>query len=376
MFRVGKWVTRYSPRGIPYQFLEKSVPRIPDDFLECVVYLYPSEAAAEDGEQMGGSGFIIGVPIPYTQPAPFHLLCVVTNKHVINGGSMVVRVNTLSDSKATVALDHAEWFFHPDGDDIAICPIGMNYKHKFKYLHPNCFLKQELIDMFDIGPGDDVFVVGRFINREGKQKNTPTVRFGNIAQMPGDPIILDDATEQESFLVEARSISGFSGSPVFVQIIPEAPEFPPFPESIKHLEPKPSTKRPKMDWKAGPFLMGIDFCHLYNKDSKDALIYSKTTGKPISEDWYVRSNTGMMGVIPTWRMMDVIDSPKMKALRGAFEDEVKKFTDTKISQASLDSAASADKSVPPASDANPNHLEDFKRLVDVAARKRPQGDQT
>ena len=25
---------------------------------------------------------------------------------------------------------------------------------------------------------------------------------------------------------------------------------------------------------------------------------------------------------------------------------------------------------------NPNHLEDFTRLVDVAARKRPQGDQT
>ena len=27
-------------------------------------------------------------------------------------------------------------------------------------------------------------------------------------------------------------------------------------------------------------------------------------------------------------------------------------------------------------DANPSHLEDFTRLVDVAARKRPQGDQT
>ena len=29
-----------------------------------------------------------------------------------------------------------------------------------------------------------------------------------------------------------------------------------------------------------------------------------------------------------------------------------------------------------ADDANPNHLKDFTRLVDVAARKRPQGDQT
>jgi hypothetical protein len=31
---------------------------------------------------------------------------------------------------------------------------------------------------------------------------------------------------------------------------------------------------------------------------------------------------------------------------------------------------------PPATDANPTHLEDFTRLVDVAARKRPQGGQT
>ena len=38
----------------------------------------------------------------------------------------------------------------------------------------------------------------------------------------------------------------------------------------------------------------------------------------------------------------------------------------------MDSAFAA----PSESDANPNHLEDFKRLVDVAARKRPQGDQT
>jgi hypothetical protein len=87
--------------------------------------------------------------------------------------------------------------------------------------------------MFDIGPGDDVFVVGRFINREGKQKNIPSVRFGNIAQMPGEPLFLDDGKELECFLIEGRSISGFSGSPVFIHISPEAPEFPEFPPNLK-----------------------------------------------------------------------------------------------------------------------------------------------
>ena len=201
------------------------MPRIPDSALKLVVYLYPSEADAEDGVQIGGTGFLVVIPIPYVQPAFAHLHCVVTNAHVIDHGSMVVRQG-------------AEWFRHPDGDDIAICPIGMEPKfHKFKSMHPNMFLTKEIMAIFDVGPGDDVFIVGRFINREGKQKNIPSVRFGNIAQMPGEPLILD-GKEQECFLIEGRSIPGFSGSPVFIQIVPEAPEFPEFPAKSKTMRTK------------------------------------------------------------------------------------------------------------------------------------------
>src|SRR3954451_5645650 len=53
MCAAGRWVTRYSGRGFPYQVWEAPVPRIPDHLLECVCYLYPSEAAAIDGEKMG-----------------------------------------------------------------------------------------------------------------------------------------------------------------------------------------------------------------------------------------------------------------------------------------------------------------------------------
>jgi len=70
-----------------------------------------------------------------------------------------------------------------------------------------------------VGAGDDTFMVGRFINHAGKQRNTPSIRFGNIAMLPFEKVKLDNAAnhyEQEAFLVETRSISGFSGSPVFV----------------------------------------------------------------------------------------------------------------------------------------------------------------
>lgn len=68
-----------------------------------------------------------------------------------------------------------------------------------------------------------MFVVGRFVNAEGRQKNLPTLRFGNIAQSPQEKIKQDrvfGSFEQESYLVEARTISGYSGSPVCVLLDP------------------------------------------------------------------------------------------------------------------------------------------------------------
>lgn len=93
---------------------------------------------------------------------------------------------------------------------------------------------------------------------------------------------------------------------------------------------------------------------------------SGVTGKQV-HDYYVESNTGMMGVIPAWKIWEVIDGDEMKAVRNAAEAQVKKASD----QVTLD-AASGGAAAP---DENPNHLEDFNRLVDVAVRKRPQGDQ-
>ena len=62
------------------------MPRIPDTYLDSVVYLYPSEASAQDGDRIGGSGFLIGIHIPFQTPPKGFLICVVTNKHVVDEG--------------------------------------------------------------------------------------------------------------------------------------------------------------------------------------------------------------------------------------------------------------------------------------------------
>ena len=54
-------------------------------------------------------------------------------------------------------------------------------------------------------------------NHYGQHKNIPIVRVGNIAAMPEERV----ATQMgliDAYLVEARSIGGLSGSPVFVSL--------------------------------------------------------------------------------------------------------------------------------------------------------------
>ncbi len=80
----------------------------------------------------------------------------------------------------------------------------------------------KLIQDYDLGIGDDVYTVGRFVNHDGKQRNNPVVRFGNIAQMPIEPIKQDDGHLQDSYLVECKSVAGYSGSPVFAYVPPFA----------------------------------------------------------------------------------------------------------------------------------------------------------
>jgi hypothetical protein len=293
------------------------MPRIPDNLLDCVIYLYPSEAAAQDGERLGGSGFLIGVQIPFEQPSKGFLICVVTNKHVIDGGSMVVRINTHDGLHDVIALDGYRWFLHPNGDDIAVCPIGLNHlHHKFRFITYNQFATRQILEMFDVGLGDEVFVAGRFVGRDGRQKNTPTVRFGNIAQMPGEPII-SEGHAQESYLVEARSIPGYSGAPVFLHFIPEHPEIE-WPEGVPNISPK--SKRPKIGFRIEPFLLGIDWCHLLDREKPR----NDRDDEPQRVEWHIRSNTGMMGVIPIWRLWDVIDGAEMRPLRTQMAEQLDK----------------------------------------------------
>jgi hypothetical protein len=336
------------------------MPWVPDRFLDCVVYLYPSEAEAEDGVKAGGTGFLVGAPIDSTWSR--FLLFVVTNRHVIDNGAMTVRLNNQAGAKSIIALDGVQWFCHHNGDDVAVCPIGLDIAHhKFTFIKKNEFLLRNEVGHHGVGPGDDVFMCGRFISREGKQRNLVTVRFGTIAQMPWEPIVDEESGfPQEAYMVECKSMAGYSGSPVFFWI-PASPPLPNFRDPITGQPVQWTTLNPKrtpFPVPTGPQLLGINYCHIYSFDK----VYDSITGKPVPS-LYVKGYTGMSGVIPAWKITEIIEGELMKPLFDAASMQAGDFS-KRADQTRLDVSASAD-------DANPNHLNEFMRLVDLASRNRP-----
>jgi hypothetical protein len=275
------------------------VPRIPDEYLDCVLYLYPSEADADAGTRTGGSGFWVGVPISSKAWAIY----AVTNKHIIQNGNSVVRLSTQDGRKAFFPTVERDWVFHSDGDDLAI--YSPSLEHNLANCRLNFVRRERVVDygrfrVMDVGPGDDVFAVGRFINHEGRQRNLPTARFGCIGQMPWEPIQQDTGFMQESFLVEARSIGGYSGSPVFLHSAN-------FRFGARQIISGPTR---------GPWLLGVNWGHI-----NDWGPVCDASGRPVNpgrpRDMQVRTNTGMMAVVPAWKLAELLDGEELARERAA-----------------------------------------------------------
>jgi hypothetical protein len=312
------------------------MPGIPDHTLNCSVYFYNSVRAGQDGEHHGGSGFLAHVPSEH--PGNIHLYAV-TNKHVIDGGFHVLRFTDMSGRSQVLESKPEDWRFHADGDDIAVKDIEPGDRGVFRLYSVNtdAFVSKGVIEDFAIGPGDEAFLIGRLITVEGQQRNKPAARFGNISIMadPNEPIRLE-GREQEAFLVECRSLSGFSGSPVFVTLdrtyhfttvaggSQNMPGFPGIPTSALSASEGGSGVRMRngslIYGTIGPWLLGIDCAHVplwkpvYQSD--------RETKDP--SGLQVETNTGIACVIPAWRILDLLNDEDLVKARKRDDAEIAK----------------------------------------------------
>jgi hypothetical protein len=162
--------------------------------------------------------------------------------------------------------------------DLAVCLLDGNVQD-MSHLRPiprsSYVSHSEHLQMRDLGIGDDVFMVGRFLPAEDRGLRKPTLRFGNISLWPASEISLKgDDKPVWSFLAEMRSRSGCSGSPVFVSI-------------------EPGSMNPVLPRASNMGLLGVDRGHL--------------------TDQY--GDTPMAAIIPASKLVELLDGPKLQAQR-------------------------------------------------------------
>ncbi len=292
------------------------MPRIRDIFLKSIFYIYPSRDEAIQGNIDSATGFFFCIPSEKITGASY--IYAVTNWHIISHSEMekpVLRINTEEGKFDLIETERDQWKFHPLGSDIAISQIDVNDEHDFSCFYPEFLLTKEFMVEKNIGVGDDVFMVGNFQTRGGRKRNTPTTRFGNISQMPYEPMENPyTRLDEESFVVEMRSISGFSGSPVILSI---SALFPRFNE--------PQRKKGEIvshDPHDYYRLLGIDWGHLRIKER----LYDKDGNiQPDRESIFI--NSAMAGVVPSWKLNEMLFCEEEIEYRRS-EDE--KYSEDKI----------------------------------------------
>ena len=281
------------------------MPRINLNILNCAVYLYASVQDAKQGEKSGGSGFLVGMPYEGGW-----FVYAVTNSHVIREGrAPIVRLNKEKDIAYIGEYTQDMWIHHPDGDDLAIIPLDPEAtRAKLRFVSTEMFITKEIIQKEQIGAGDDVFMVGRFIGYDGKQKNEPTARFGNLSISSSALIEHPRGYNQESFLIETRSLAGYSGSPVFVHILPMSLRAP----------SGGWAKLRDRDWEdnnpymyRGPWLLGVDWGHKHYMET----VREKNGEDEVAEGWKVPVNSGITCVVPAWKLLELLNIGELVQVR-------------------------------------------------------------
>ena len=211
----------YRIGGFPQHYIvdpKKRLMQVPDRVRKCVAFL--SYDSPHRGELFVGTAFCIGWRVPQVGIWAYYL---VTARHVIENRvekgiqEIFVRVNTRDGAHTRVRTQADQWLFHETDPavDVAVTTWGILPSFDMLCFPMEAAALPELIEKEGIGLGNELFMVGLYKRHAGAARNIPIIRVGNIAAMPEEPVQTKRGP-MEAYLIEMRSISGISGSPVFV----------------------------------------------------------------------------------------------------------------------------------------------------------------
>jgi len=281
--------------------------RVPDFILKCVGFVCQEDYRDSGGVPYGdpqGTGFFVSVPCEHPEMSAKGLTHVyfVTAKHVIDGlkKKPFFSVNEEGGGKATIErIIGDRWWHHPTDKtaDVAIAPVWPHRTADIVSVNVVQLGTPEVLSAIGVGIGDEVVSTGLFTPAEGIKKNLPIVRHGNIAMMP-DEQIQTEFGYADVYLVEARSLPGLSGSPVFVR--------PTIDFKVEH---KISSKKTDV-FCAGAtvVLLGLMQSHWDVKESDINEVY-------VAHDRKRGVNMGIATVVPAIKILETINQEALVTMR-------------------------------------------------------------
>lgn len=277
--------------------------RIPDDLLKSVVFLCKKSNSEKKKYDFLATAFLFSVPIdkhPLLQCVYF-----VTAKHVIEkainrGYDLHARVNKRNGDAEFLPLPK-EWVYVADsGSDVAVYSFPFDNQgdqYECKPIAAACVLTPtDRVAHGVIGIGEIVFTVGLFSDREGKRRNIPIIRVGNIAAVPSEPLNDEESgLEYHAYLMDIISTPGLSGSPVFAFFQPA------LSQEVVSIHPVTQV----------PSVVGPSFARIMGAGARIYLLGI------IRSHWEIdKQNMGIAMVTPIEELMILInDDPRLQQLK-------------------------------------------------------------
>jgi len=199
--------------------------RISDHVRHTVAFIgYPTEEPGKGGIDCVGTAFLLRHErFPY----------LVTVRHIaefVGSDPFLIRVNRHGGGADNLPIDGAKWFYDADPTiDVAVMPFDVlsDREHFVRFVDDETeSWWSNKARKYGMGIGDFCYTVGLFRVLAGNTRNLPVVHFGTIARTIEDEAFpIKDwrdpsgkrTIQTKAYLVESQSLSGLSGSPVFVR---------------------------------------------------------------------------------------------------------------------------------------------------------------
>lgn len=258
-----------------------------DEVRKCVAFI--GFRMADGSYRVRGTGFFVNKKIIGQENLTVSWL--VTAKHVLDRirglglDEVFIRVN-MSSGKAEwhSAGKIDDWIFSKDPSvDAAIQRVTL-YE---EFDHLGIGVEIAFNDAFKVekgvSVGDDVLITGLFRHHHGTNRNIPIIRTGSLAAMDEEKVVTKTG-EIDAYLIEARSIGGLSGSPVFLNL------------GTLRME------KGRLQHYTSPFLIWLGLIHGHfdtNTAETDDIIEDADNGEKI--------NVGIAIAVPVIKVMEMIN---------------------------------------------------------------------